>query len=391
MAQAGRWAALIARTPADARDYMIEGPGGVLRNTAPASRPDYEPSKRRLTWPNGSWATIYSDDEPDQLRGFSGDTAWLDEAAKFKNLRECWDNLQFGMRESSNDRPRRLISTTPRPIPLLRALEKLPTTRVVTGASHENRGNLDPSWFTETILSYEGTRLGRQEIHAEYVEDILGALWSLEMLDACQVPPDYLSRDDSPLMQRVVVSVDPSGCRGEDDKRSDEIGISVCGLGSDGVAYVLADYSCRLPPEKWAERVLYAWAKHKADKVVAEKNFGGDMVRAVIESQANARGMLGVKVELVNADAARGKIIRAEPVAALYGSIGENGDAKPGKIRHVGRFPELEDQLISFSSAGYMGEKSPDRADAMIWAMWDLIVEDQDFSGMWARFGAALN
>ena len=253
----------------------------------------------------------------------------------------------------------------------------------------DNIHNLSPEFlaYLETLPEKQRKRF----LEGEYTDEVEGALWSWEILDACRVAEDYLNRDESPAMQKVVVSVDPSGCRGDDDTRSDEIGISVCGLGTDGIAYVLADYSCRLPPEKWAERVLYAWAKHKADKVVAEKNFGGDMVRAVIESQANARGMLGVKVDLVNADASRGKIVRAEPVAALYGSVSENGSVKPGKIRHVGRFPELEDQLISFSSAGYMGEKSPDRADAMIWAMWDLIVEDQDFSGMWARFGAALN
>ena len=179
----GRWIALVARTPADARDYMIEGPGGFLRNTHPKDRPLYEVSKRRLTWPNGSWATIYSDEEPDQVRGFSGDTAWLDEFGKYQNPQETWTNLEFGMREASNDRPRKVVTTTPRPIPILKQIERLQSTVVVTGTSHENRSNLDPRWFEDTISRHQGTRIGRQEILAEILEDVAGALWTRAMLD----------------------------------------------------------------------------------------------------------------------------------------------------------------------------------------------------------------
>ena len=179
----GRWIALVARTPADARDYMIEGPGGFLRNTHPKDRPLYEVSKRRLTWPNGSWATIYSDEEPDQVRGFSGDTAWLDEFGKYQNPQETWTNLEFGMREASNDRPRKVVTTTPRPIPILKQIERLQSTVVVTGTSHENRSNLDPRWFEDTISRHQGTRIGRQEILAEILEDVTGALWTRAMLD----------------------------------------------------------------------------------------------------------------------------------------------------------------------------------------------------------------
>ena len=179
----GRWIALVARTPADARDYMIEGPGGFLRNTHPKDRPLYEVSKRRLTWPNGSWATIYSDEEPDQVRGFSGDTAWLDEFGKYQNPQETWTNLEFGMREASNDRPRKVVTTTPRPIPILKQIERLQSTVVVTGTSHENRSNLDPRWFEDTISRHQGKRIGRQEILAEILEDVAGALWTRAMLD----------------------------------------------------------------------------------------------------------------------------------------------------------------------------------------------------------------
>lgn len=351
LASPGRWIALIARTPADARDYMIEGPGGVLRNTAPRERPNYEPSKRRLTWPNGSWATIYSDDEPDQLRGFSGDSAWLDEAAKFKNLREGWDNLQFGMRESSNDRPRRLISTTPRPLPLLRELEKLPTTRVVTGTSHENRANLDPTWFTETIIAYEGTRLGRQEILAEYMDDVPGALWTRGIIDKAREPRAV------PDMQRVVVAVDPSGARSEDDT-ADSIGIIVAGLGIDGHGYVLSDRTCLLSPAGWGRRAVAAYHEFKADRIVAERNFGGSMVEHVIRTA-------DPNVAFAEVTASRGKAVRAEPVAALY---------ETGRITHLGDLAALEDQMCQMATDGYLGEGSPDRLDAMVWAISHLML-----------------
>jgi hypothetical protein len=178
MESPGRWCALVAKTPADARDVMIEGPAGILRNAPPHERPEYEPSKRRVTWPNGSWGTLYSSEEPDQLRGFSGDTAWLDEFGKYANPREVWDNLQFGMREVSNDRPRVCITTTPRPLPILEEIEEKPTTVTVKGSSYENRANLAPEWFSETLSAYEGTRLGRQEIHGERLEDVEGRVYS---------------------------------------------------------------------------------------------------------------------------------------------------------------------------------------------------------------------
>lgn len=218
MQSPGRWIALVARTPADARDYMIEGPAGILRNTHPQQRPTYEVSKRRLTWPNGSWATVYSDAEPDGLRGFSGDTAWLDELAKYQNPQETWDNLMFGMREPSIDQPRVCITTTPRPIPLLKAIEAADGTIVVVGSSYENKANLDPQWFKRVIEPYEGTRLGRQEINAEILDDVPGALWTREMLDRAQmkgiVIPDTIRRgevvdadDDSPVDYPSTVGV----------------------------------------------------------------------------------------------------------------------------------------------------------------------------------------
>lgn len=347
----GRWMAMIARTPADAREYQIEGPGGVLRNTPPDERPLYEPSKRRLTWPNGSWATIYSDEEPDQLRGFSGDTAWLDEFAKFKHAQETWDNLQFGMREASNDHPRTLITTTPRPIPQLKAIEQLPGTVVVRGSSYENRANLDPRWFDETIAAYEGTRFGRQEIHAEILDDVPGALWQRSNIEQLRV-------ERAPDLRRIVVAIDPAVSAGED---SDHTGIVAAALGVDGHGYVLADHSLRASPAGWARRAIAIFRDLQADRIVAEKNQGGDMIRHTIETIDGA-----VPVRLVHAS--RGKLTRAEPIAALY---------EQGRVHHVGTFPELEDQMCTYDGT----QDSPDRMDALVWALTDLMIGPRQYSG----------
>lgn len=349
---AGRWVALIARTPADARDYMIEGPGGFLKNITRAERPNYEPSKRRLTWPNGSWATIYSDQEPDQLRGFSGDTAWLDEFAKFKHPLECWDNLEFGMRESSNDRPRRLITTTPRPLKMLRQLASLSTTRLVTGSSHENRANLDPIWFKETIQRYEGTRLGRQEIYAEILDDIPGALWTRDILERGRKTPDQV-----PDLQRVVVGVDPAVSAPESESEGlAETGIIVVALGVDGRGYVLDDLTCRLGPNGWARRAVSGLDAHDGDAIVAETNQGGAMVKSTIRS-------VRPSVKVIEVHASRGKVVRAEPIAALY---------EQGRVSHVGAFDDLEDQMMMFTPYGIEGNTTADRVDALVWALTEL-------------------
>ena len=351
--ESGRWCALVGRTPADVRDYMLEGPGGILRNTAPRERPHYEPSKRRVTWPNGSWATIYSGDEPDQLRGFSGDTAWLDEMAKYRYAPESWDNMQFGMREASGDRPRRLITTTPRPLAILKQIEAMASTIVVTGSSYENRANLDPTYFAETIAAYEGTRFGRQEIHAEILEDVPGALWTRRNLDEYRVA-------EAPAMSRIVIAVDPAATS---EESSNETGIVAAGLApnADGVphGYTLDDWSLRGSPDEWGRRVVACYRRFEADRIVAEKNQGGEMVEHVIKSVDP-----NVPVTLVHAS--RGKYVRAEPVSALY---------EQGRVHHVGSLPVLEDQMIAFtpeSSANRKGGESPDRVDALVWAYSDL-------------------
>lgn len=372
MEKPGRWCALVARTPADARDYLIEGPGGFLRNCRPDQRPDYEPSKRRLTWPNGSWATVYSDEEPDQLRGFSGDTALLDEFAKFYNPEVCWSNLAFGMREASvdaesiwdasralkTDRPRRMITTTPRPLDILKKIEKQPGTVTVVGSSYENRANLDPTWFSDIILEYEGTRTGRQELLAEYVEEVVGALFTFSAIERVTCGPAEVE------YTTTVVAIDPSGSQSEDKQapekrpKNDEIGIVVASLGTDNRVYLREDCSMRGGPEEWGRKAIAAYHSYSADHILAESNFGGDMVSYVIRSVDQ-----NIPVRVVTASKA--KHVRAEPVAALY-------DVTRDGVRHVGRFPDLEDQLTKFTTLGYEGSKSPDRADAWIWAVDDL-------------------
>ena len=355
LAHPKRWMAVVAKTPADARDVVIEGPAGILATSHPKVRPRYEPSKRRLTWPNGSWATIYSDEEPDQLRGFSGDTAALDEMAKFKNAVDVWDNLQFGMRETSNDHPRILITTTPRPLIVLKQIEALPHTVTVTGSSYENKKNLDPRWFSDVIARYEGTRLGRQEINAEILDDVPGALWTRKMLDAAR------HRGPPPEFKRVVVGVDPSGTSGQD--QGNRVGIVAAGLGVDGLCYVIADRTCSLGPHGWGSLVVDTLDSFSGDRIIAERNFGGAMVEHVIRTvRPNA------PIKMVTAS--RGKVTRAEPVQALY---------EQNKVRHLAAVPELEDQMCNFTSDGYLGGDSPDRVDALVWAITDLMLTRQRF------------
>lgn len=344
--------ALIAKTPADARDVMIDGPGGLLRNIRRSERPTFVASNRRLTWPNGTWATIFSDEVPDQLRGFSGATAWLDEFAKFKHAQEVWENLEFGMRETNAGQPRRLITTTPRGTgsdagKYLQAIERDPHTVTVIGSSDENVLNLDPGWFEKTLGKYRGTRLGRQEIEADYINDVLGALWTREMIEQARV-------EKAPDLVRCVVAIDPAASSGGESALT---GINVAGLSIHGVGYVLDDLSGRFTPDAWARTAIKAYDDHKADRIVAEANQGGEMVRRVLDTvRAN------LPITLVWAS--KGKQARAEPVAALY---------EQSKVCHVGAFPDLEDQCCEWQPLS--GMPSPDRLDALVWALTDLMVD----------------
>jgi phage terminase large subunit-like protein len=347
----GRRIALVASTAADARDVMIEGESGLLATSAEWDRPSFEPSKRRLTWPNGAIATLYSAEKPDALRGPQHDTAWCDELAKWKYLEAAWDNLQLGLR--LGPAPQQVITTTPRALASLKAIIARSDTVTTRGTSYANRRNLAPAFFAEIVRRYEGTRFGRQEINAELIEDVAGALWTRAMLDAARLPHGA----SPPGMSRVVVGVDPSGTRGGDDRCS--VGIVAAGKGIDGLGYVLADFTCALSPAGWGRRIAEAASLHKADCIVAEANFGGAMVESVL-----AAAHVGTRVKMVTAS--RGKIVRAEPIAALY---------EQNRVKHAAAFPALEDQLVSFTPDGYVGEGSPDRADAAVWALTELMLQ----------------
>jgi len=337
--------ALVARTAADARDVIVEGESGILSVCPPWDRPHYEPSKRRLTWANGAIATMYSADEPDLLRGPQHDGAWADEVASWR-FAETWDMLLMGLRLGAN--PQAVVTTTPRPIKLLRHLAAQPTTVTVTGATFENQENLPAPFLEEIIGRYQGTRLGRQELMGEMLDDVPGALWTRQMIEQCHIA-------QAPDMARVVVAIDPAVTSGDD---ADETGIVAAGKGVDGHAYVLADSSCRMSPDGWGRRAVNLYRAHKADRIIAEVNNGGDLVERVIRTVDAGIPYLAVR-------ATRGKITRAEPVAALY---------EQGRVFHVGCFDVLEDQLCAFASDGYMGSDSPDHADALVWALHELML-----------------
>jgi phage terminase large subunit-like protein len=348
--------ALIAPTAGDARDVMVEGDSGVLsvcwardkdHKGNPTGRPIYEPSKRRLTWANGAVATTYSADEPERLRGPQHDAAWTDEVGAWNYAQEAWDMAMFGLRLGTA--PQVMVTTTPRPIPLLRQIMASPNTVITRGSTYANRANLAASFLDKIVTRYEGTRLGRQELLGEMLDDVPGALWTRDMIDAAKAGVTL------PDMRRVVVAVDPSGTRGQSDD-GDSVGIVVAGQGVDGVGYILADRTCKLSPDGWGRRAVEAYREFKADRIVAERNFGGAMVEHVIRT-------VDQRVAYKEVTASRGKVIRAEPIAALY---------EQGRVKHVAGMTDLEDQLCAMTADGYLGEGSPDRADALVWALTEL-------------------
>jgi phage terminase large subunit-like protein len=341
--KAGR-IALVAKDAADARDVMVEGESGLLAISHPRNKPVYETSKRRVTWPNGAIATMYSSEDPGDLRGPQHDAAWCDELAKWKKAQETLDNLLMGLRLGTN--PQVVITTTPQPIPTLKMLLKDPTVHITKGTTYENLENLSPA-FRQNILRYEGTRLGRQELYAELLEDTPGALWTSDTLEASRlksVKPEDLTQ--------IVVAIDIATTS---HAESDETGIVVVGKDAADEGYVLADYSGKYSPAGWARKALWALDKHQANHIVAEVNQGGDLVKHTIHTEDRA-----AKVETVHA--ARGKYTRAEPVAALY---------EQGKIHHVGIFPEMEDQMTTYVPGL---TDSPDRMDALVWGLTQLLV-----------------
>lgn len=344
--------ALIGETYKDLVEVMCFGDSGLA-----SVFPDHEKPKIvanpsvQVTFHTGAVALGYNATQPAQLRGPQFDAAWCDELAKWRYARETWDMLQFGMR--LGDRPQSLVTTTPRPIPVLKEIMADETTVVTRGSTFDNAGNLAGSFLKKIKERYEGTRLGRQELMAEMLDDLPGALWTRSMFDDHRVK-------DAPDMRRIVVAVDPSGTGGADDD-GDSIGIVVAGLGVDGRGYVMADRSCKLSPDGWGRRAVNAYQEFGADRIVAERNYGGAMVEHVIRT-------VDKSVSYKEVVASRGKVARAEPVAALY---------EQGRVSHIGALPDVEDQCCMIGPDGYIGEGSPDRADALVWALTELMLGEE--------------
>lgn len=336
--------ALIGATAADARDVMVEGESGVLAVCPPYDKPVYEPSKRRVTWPSGAVATVFTADEPDRLRGPENEAAWCDEIATWRHVQEAWDNIAMGVRVGIS---RTIITTTPRPIKILRDMIKRDDVTMTRGRTHENLQNLSTSFRKQIMAQYEGTRIGRQELYGELLEDIPGALWSRKLIDSCKI-----EISDLPDMRRIVVGVDPAASSKE---TSDHTGIIVAGLGTDGLGYVLEDHSLRGTPARWAKAVTDAYYATEADKIIAEKNQGGEMVEHTLRSHDDA-----LPIKLVSAS--RGKRTRAEPISALY---------EQGKVKHLrsNNLTQLEDEQCTWDGSG----DSPDRMDACVWALTELM------------------
>lgn len=338
-----RRVALLAETWEQAREVMVFGESGVLACSPPDRRPLWHAGRQALIWPNGAEARLYSAVDPESLRGPQFDRAWSDELAKWRKAKEAWNNLQMGLR--LGDRPRQMVTTTPRDTPLLRRLLGAGTTAVTRAPTRANRAYLAESFLDQIVREHADTDWGRQELEGELLTERRGALFPRRVIEAGRVAA-------APALERVVVAVDPPVTGGP---ASDECGLVVAGRSGE-VVYVLADLSlAQAAPAVWAARAVEAWRQFEADRIVAEVNQGGDLVLDVIRRADPAAPVAKVR-------ASRGKAARAEPVSLLY---------ERGLVRHVGLFPELEDQLATFGETA----KSPDRVDALVWAVTELTAE----------------
>lgn len=374
--------ALVAPDAADGRDVMVEGDSGIVNCSHPHFRPSYEPSKRRLTWPNGAQGFIYSAEDPDSLRGPQFHAAWCDEICKWSYAIETWDNLQFGLR--LGDHPKQVVTTTPRPIKLLKDLILRDDTHITRGSTYENLENLAPAFRAQVVSRYEGTRIGRQELEAELLEDVPGALWQRTNIDETRA----VRKEDGTIWYKgkeveiieITVAVDPStGKNDDEDEKNDECGIIVIGKGRDGRGYVLADRSVYGSPDEWGQAAVMAFDEFKSNWLVYETNQGGEMVASVLRSCAKSLRENSHRstdhIPLKKVTASRGKVTRAEPASALY---------EQKRISHVGAFSTLEDQMCEFTTdfdkkkAGY----SPDRVDALVWAITASLVHTVAHEGL---------
>ena len=334
--------ALVGESAADVRDVMIEGVSGLLSVHGNDERPVFEPSRRRVRWQNGAVAQIFSAEDPESLRGPQFAAAWCDELAKWRYADETWNMLQFALRLGDN--PRQMVTTTPRPTALIKRLMAAQTTVITHATTHANAENLAPSFLAQIVARYEGTFLGRQELLGDVIEARQGALWTPAQLEACR-------ETQAGKMVRIVVAVDPPTTS---SRRADACGIVAAGIDEAAIIHVLEDATINeARPHHWAQRAVGLYHKLEADCLVAEVNQGGEMVTAVIaEQDAN------VPVTMVRAK--RGKYLRAAPVAHLY---------EQGRVRHQGSFPALEDEMCAMGSDGFTGGHSPDRVDALVWAI----------------------
>ena len=339
--------ALVAPTIDAGRQVMVEGPSGLLAVCPDWNRPRYEPSRHRLTWPDGATATLYSADAPERLRGPQHDAFWADELCAWRTPLYAWDMLLLGLRIGA--RPRGIITTTPKPITLYKQLIKDPTVVITTSSTFRNAANLAPEFIAQIVTRYEGSALGRQELHAELVEDAEGALWRRAWINASRVTI-------VPRLERIIVAIDPAI---SSHAESHETGIIVAGVDTRDHVYILSDESLRASPDTWARRAIEAYHQFGAEVLVAEANQGGDMVSFTLHTVDP-----NVDIQLVRAS--QGKRTRAEPVAALY---------EQGRVHHVHTFSELEDQLCLWDATS--GDLSPDRLDALVWAVSELAVDAQ--------------
>ena len=342
---------IIGPTWGDVVDVMVEGESGIMSCYAPdAPKPLFFPSKKRIIFPSGARAILRSADEPNRLRGPQFNKFWGDELCAWQYPQEAWDQIQFGFRVITRQL-RGIITTTPKPIPTLKALIAKPETVTTRGSSYENRANMAEIYFRTVIKPYEGTRLGRQEINAEILEDVPGALWTRSLIDATRGKPSDVIPEG---LIRIVVAIDPAVSSNPD---SDETGIIVAALTRNWHVLILDDLSCRETPLGWAKVAIAAYKTRRADRIVAEVNNGGDLVAGNIRA-------VDPNVSVRSVRASRGKYVRAEPVAALY---------EQGRVHHIGFFDQLETQMCGWTPQS--GEKSPDRMDALVWAVTELLID----------------
>ena len=337
---------LMAKTPAEARDIMVQGESGILACSPPWDVPDYKPSNRSLIWSNGAEAHIYSGENYEQSRGSQCEKGWIDELAKYRNPQEALDNVMLGLRLGDN--PQIVITTTPKPTKTIKDLIKDEATIVTRGSTYDNMGNLAETFIQTIIKKYENTRLGRQELYAEILDDNPNALWRRADIDKSRI-----ERKDCPRFERIVIGVDPAVTDGE---TADDTGIIVAAKDSNNHGYILEDDTINASPDAWGRKVVNAYHKWQADRIIGEANNGGDMIEYVIRT-------IDRNVAYRKVTATRGKLLRAEPIAALY---------EQGRIHHVGYFGDLEDQYCEWQP----GDKSPNNMDAAVWALTELFAKD---------------